>query len=222
MEENKIKGSADFSNRFPRQYRRAASLNITQKINYFGRTEKDEITTLEQFQEFIDTNDIQCPTEFHKRFPTIYQHLSDRRLCELVDYHGKSVRTCLEYDVENLLNEKGINILVRRKYPFLTNNKSLDVFIPEYNIAIECQGDQHFVPIDYYGGQKYLERIKKNDLDKYNECLKNNTVLLYYVNPSYVRNKEILENLALNYIDKVYFGVDELWNKISEIISNKE
>jgi len=56
----------------------------------------------------------------------------------LVDYHGKSVRTCIEYDVENLLNEKGIEIMTRRKYPFLTNNKSLDVFIPKYNIAIEC------------------------------------------------------------------------------------
>lgn len=225
VKDNEIKGSADFSKRFPRQYRRATSLNITQNINYFGKIEKEDITTLEQFQEFIDINEIRNPTDFHVRFPTTYQHLSDRRLCNQVNYHGKSIQTNLEFDVENLLNEKGIIIEARKQHSFLTNNKSLDIFIPKYNIAIECQGDQHFVPIDYFGGQEYLNRIKKNDLDKHNECLNNKTALLYYVNPSYVKccyRKEILGNLALNYIDKVYFGIDELWNKISEIISNRE
>jgi hypothetical protein len=151
--------------------------------------------------------------------------LSDLGFCSLVKYHGNPNQSCLEHDVEELLISKGIEYEARKQQPFLSNHKSLDVFIKKYNLGIECQGDMHFIPVELYGGEKDLERRKENDLDKYNECKKNNITLLYYINPAYCRwgnRKEILNYHVNNYIDKVYTSIDDLWNRILEIIKENE
>ena len=49
-------------------------------------------------------------------------------------------------------------------------NLRLDFYIPDLNIAIEVQGEQHYMPIDRFGGydnlQKTIQRdkLKKNSL----------------------------------------------------------
>lgn len=64
--------------------------------------------------------------------------------------------------------------------------------MPEYNIAIECQGRQHFSPYAY---SKYktrsLEKQILLDECKYSKCL-NKLKLLYYVdNKDYVFNENV-------------------------------
>ena len=45
---------------------------------------------------------------------------------------------------------------------FFKNGKgyqSLDLYLPDFNIAIECQGIQHFKPIDFGGkGEKWAKK----------------------------------------------------------------
>ena len=60
---------------------------------------------------------------------------------------------------------KDINIL-----PF-------DFYLPTYNILIEYDGEQHFRPIEYFGGQKKFELQQKHDTIK-NEYCKNNGIPL--------------------------------------------
>lgn len=69
-----------------------------------------------------------------------------------------------------------------KKISAFLGKKRLDFFISDRNIAIECQGVQHFYP---YGSKDadFESRIKR-DVDKYNECSQNGIKLLYYVNPS--------------------------------------
>ena len=40
-------------------------------------------------------------------------------------------------------------------------NQSIDIFIPSQNLAIEYQGPQHFVAIDFFGGEDGLSETKK-------------------------------------------------------------
>lgn len=42
----------------------------------------------------------------------------------------------------------------------------LDFFLPDYNVAIEYQGEQHFYPIEYFGGEKGFEYRNKLDVRK--------------------------------------------------------
>jgi hypothetical protein len=58
----------------------------------------------------------------------------------------------------------------------------LDFYLPEYNIAIECQGGQHFKPIDLFGGEKGFIKTLALDMEKRKKCKENNVKLLYYSN----------------------------------------
>lgn len=72
--------------------------------------------------------------------------------------------------------------------------QSLDFYLPKYGIAIECQGIQHFEPIEFFGGEKMFEYRKNLDRNKLKLCTENNVNLFY-----------------INYNDK-------LENKINELI----
>lgn len=56
----------------------------------------------------------------------------------------------------------------------------LDIFLPRRNVAIEYQGKQHFVPIDFFGGLEGLYKAQKRDKIKSELCAQNGVKLIYY------------------------------------------
>ena len=74
--------------------------------------------------------------------------------------------------------------------------QSLDFYLPEYNIAIECQGIQHFEEVQYFGGEKGLKENKKRDKKKYDLC-KEHGVVIFYVNYK-EKIKEKIKELFIN------------------------
>ena len=63
--------------------------------------------------------------------------------------------------------------------------QSLDFYLPDYNVAIECQGEQHFKPVDFAGkGKEWAERSYEENVrrDEYKQklCIENGITLLYY------------------------------------------
>jgi len=54
-----------------------------------------------------------------------------------------------------------------------------DFYLPQYNICIECQGIQHFAPIEYFGGEDKLKYTQYHDEIKYNYCIANNIKIIY-------------------------------------------
>lgn len=63
----------------------------------------------------------------------------------------------------------------------ITNgSQSLDIYLPEYNIAIEHHGKQHFKPIEFFGGKYDFDKIRERDERKFNLCLQNDCKLLYF------------------------------------------
>lgn len=53
-----------------------------------------------------------------------------------------------------------------------------DFYLPNYNIAIEYQGEQHYRPVKYFGGEEKFELQQKHDDIKKKYCANNNIKLL--------------------------------------------
>ena len=127
----------------------------------------------------------------------------------------------LERDTNILLNEYKIVPNREKKFDWLRNDKTgfvlpLDFYLPDYNIAVECQGGQHFMPAEGFGGKEEFEKIKYRDLIKYHLCKDNNVKLLYITNKKF---KRYLNQKQFNgiYDKNVYFIEDLLENKIQLI-----
>ena len=79
------------------------------------------------------------------------------------------------------------------------NNKLLhfDILINN-NIVIEYDGEQHFIPIEKWGGEKNLKNIKERDLIKDNFCKENN-IKIFRI--SYKENiEERMEYIISSYL----------------------
>lgn len=91
----------------------------------------------------------------------------------------------MEKEIEACLNEHSINYIHDCRchvLPWLRHkiSLSLDFYLPDYKIAIECQGRQHFEPVLDFGGEKTFKETIERDKKKLILCKENNIKLLYY------------------------------------------
>ena len=92
----------------------------------------------------------------------------------------------LERDVMNYLDEVEITYDYQKRFNWL-GKQSLDFYLPDYNVGIECQGKQHFFPIDFAGKgvewacKEFDENILR-DKKKKKLCEKHGMKLLYFGN----------------------------------------
>ena len=108
----------------------------------------------------------------------------------------------LESEIRLMLDEQSIKYNYReRKIPWL-NGLELDFYILDKNIAIECQGMQHFKPIEFFGGEEQFKSTIENDNTKRKLCKENGIRLLYY------------SNLGIEYPYKVFENKEELLKEI--------
>ena len=130
----------------------------------------------------IDTNvEIICP-EHGEFWQTPHNHLI-----------GQGCPKCkerkLEKEVRESLEKHNIKYIFQasKKDIKCIDNLRLDFYLPDYKIAIECQGEQHFIPVDFAGrgiewAKRQLKANQKRDKKKYNICKENNIEILYYTN----------------------------------------
>lgn len=85
--------------------------------------------------------------------------------------------------------------------------QNFDFFLKEMNIAIECQGEQHFKIIKCFGGKDGFINNIKRDIQKYNLSKANKIKLIYVTNKRY---KKFLSNKQFKgiYDKNVYFIED--------------
>lgn len=117
---------------------------------------------------------------------------------DLLSGHGckRCVHSKLEDDVELFLQENNLKYEHQKMFKEWLGTQRLDFFLPEYNIAIECQGRQHFLPVDFKGnGNEWaIEQFKKIQIldDKKNKlCTEHGIKILYFAENEY----ETKENL---------------------------
>lgn len=93
---------------------------------------------------------------------------------ESVSYH--------EMFISNILRESGIDFYTEKSFNSCVGlgGKPLrfDFYIPDSNLLIEYDGEQHFRPIKYFNGTAGFDRLKKNEKIKEEFCKKNNIQLL--------------------------------------------
>ena len=118
---------------------------------------------------------------------------------------------CSESHMENemrmLLNEKGIANEPQKAFEWLVNKKalSLDFYLPDCNVAIECQGLQHIMPVDYFGGEEAFQGVVERDSVK-NRCCQDHGVRLLYLFPESERkNRELIMDKFPYYTDTNMF-----------------
>lgn len=88
----------------------------------------------------------------------------------------------LEKQVKYFLAKNGIEYEFQKRFDWLRNKiaLSLDFYLPKYNIAIECQGRQHFIPVDKFGGEEAFKDTVDRDVVKKNLCEENGVRLCYF------------------------------------------
>ena len=102
---------------------------------------------------------------------------------------GKGCPFCseskLEREIRILLTDNNISYEYNKTKKWL-NGLRLDFYLPEYNVAIECQGIQHFEPVDFAGkgeewsNKNFLENKERDKLKKF-FCDKNKVKLIYFL-----------------------------------------
>lgn len=81
--------------------------------------------------------------------------------------------------IEEWIKKRNILYESQKRFSNCKDKKPLpfDFYLPEYNICIEYQGQQHYEPIEYFGGKsKFENQIKKDNIKK-EYCQKNNIYL---------------------------------------------
>lgn len=115
----------------------------------------------------------------------------------------------LEDEVKYILTRNNIEFEQEKKFDWLKHNikLSLDFYLPKYNIFIECQGRQHFEPVEKYGGEEAFKLTKERDKTKYSQCIEHGLIPIYY------GNKKMWKDFNGN---KLVEGEQELIAKIIE------
>ena len=89
---------------------------------------------------------------------------------------------CNESRLESMtrlkLDEKGLKYVSKYKADWL-QQQHLDFYLPDLNIGIECQGIQHFKPVEFFGGDEQLKRQIELDEKKKRLCEENNVEIIY-------------------------------------------
>ena len=112
----------------------------------------------------------------------------------------KCQQSHLEDRTSKILNDLSISFVshCNNTYFDWIGLQHLDFYLPEYNIAIECQGIQHYKPIPYFGGKTKFEMTKRLDEEKRIKLNQHNIDILY-INYNYTDDMilEVIKN-AIN------------------------
>ena len=103
---------------------------------------------------------------------------------------GAGCPTCpqsnMEGEMRQFLERNDIRFEQEYTFNWLRYKKKLflDFYLPDHKIAIECQGGQHFKPIELFGGEKFYQKTLERDAIKNKLCLEHGIKILYFSNAS--------------------------------------
>ena len=115
----------------------------------------------------------------------------------------------LEGKIENFLNKNNIVFEKQKHFEWL-GKQSLDFYLPQFNCAIECQGEQHFKPIKHFGNEANFLQQQDRDERKYNLCQEHNIVIFYF------SEKKLVKRFPFFLGQKLFGSEEELLETIYE------
>ena len=107
-----------------------------------------------------------------------------------------------ELEISKILNKNNIEFKIQYKFSECKNIKELpfDFYLPNYNICIEYNGEQHYRPVDYFGGDERFITQLKTDKIKEEYCILNNILLIvikYNESVEDVLNEKLLLRISI-------------------------
>jgi len=140
---------------------------------FLNRAFPNEYEYLSNYKTAKTKIHIKCKKCGHKFWQNAFSHLS-----------GCGCPVCneskLEKEVTRYLIKHNIRHTKQKRFKWL-GRQSLDFYLPDFNIVIECQGIQHFEPKDFFGGDNGLSEIVERDNKKLKKCLNENIEMIYVV-----------------------------------------
>lgn len=175
---------------------------------------------------------VTCP--IHGDFEiTPMSHLKFKMGCPICRnvYKHIAKTSRLEKDIADFLTENKISFIPQYKFDWLKykNKMSLDFYLPDYNVAIECQGGQHFSALNFFGNYEKCSDIIKRDVAKLNLCVEHEVKLLHYTDNINIPKNWILYDVIqdkdelLNKIKDKSYKVSRIndWKKVKEWLKKK-
>ena len=127
------------------------------------------------------------------------------------------------------------NDAIFQYHPEWLNGLYIDIFIPSINTAIEYQGQQHYEPIEYFGGEENFFDYKERDARKQNLCKNSGVTLLEwpysqkitYTNVCVLVDKfrsefENLQNNTKHYYCSEFFIEKSRYSQIKKAITEEK
>lgn len=167
------------------------------KCGIESRSKKNALTT----EEFINkAKEIHGDKYDYSKVEYINNHT---KVCIICPKHGefwqtptkhlyyqgcpKCSESFLEEKVRSWLEKRKIEYIYQKTFKWLINERPmyLDFYLPKYNIGIECQGLQHYKPVDFANkGEEWaldtFQKNKKRDTIKKTLCNENGVKLIYF------------------------------------------
>ena len=140
--------------------------------------------------------------------------------CKHLSGHGcpKCGMSSLEEQMMLYLDKNNIQYIYQYAPKFLKNGKGLqkiDFFLPKYNIAIECQGIQHFIKTKLKHSFDDIKLTKKRDKIKFEKCLKNNIKILYFTTEENIKFKKECDDIYNH--DNICTNINEIIQRITKL-----
>jgi hypothetical protein len=180
------------------------------------------IKTLDDANKFIIENNILNQTDMCARFSGL------RSAVERLGYSTKELdflaprKSRLEIKTRDFLKSIGVNFKSEKTFRE-TGGLRFDFWLPGYNLILEPGGEQHFIPVEWFGGESYLKLAKERDQTKREFCKKHGITLLYWFSFRKQFQDKIYNILnTAGYPGEYYLDFDEFCNRILEIVGQKE
>ena len=99
-----------------------------------------------------------------------------------------------ERSIRQWLQLHNIAYISQKSFSDCRDKKPLpfDYYLPDYNTVIEYDGEQHYRPVEFFGGTKHFEKVSYHDRIKNDYCKAHNISLLripYFKNVDIELNK---------------------------------
>lgn len=184
---------------------------LTEKLNIMTKS-KSEIENI-KFNKLISKMDI--AHDFKYQYISINEYKNLNSFIEIVcpkhntsfslkafDHlnYGKCCIECDEYKVNKtisiFLKKNKIEFIRQHKFDGCKNKECLpfDFYIPHMRCCIEFDGEQHYKPLDFFGGIEAYEKLKVNDAIKTVYCEENFIDLIRIKFTQIDKINEILSN----------------------------
>ena len=111
----------------------------------------------------------------------IDKHEAENEIRELLGIPRISEGWISEAELLNMIRDIfPANKVVHQASPEWLGRQRFDIFIPEFSLAIEYQGRQHYEPVPFFGGEEGFSRTQERDRWKAKICAEKGVILIYF------------------------------------------